>query len=86
MQKYVFGILIFALIATIFLAGCVSKKNVDNFDEVDELQTISNEEQQISKDLENLSLEDPINKDLVEIDNTLKELDSLLEEPSLEIN
>jgi outer membrane murein-binding lipoprotein Lpp len=86
MQKYIFGILIFALIATIFLAGCISKKNVDNFDEVDDLQNITDDEQQISGDLENLSLEDPINKDLLEIDNTLKELDTLLDEPVVEIN
>lgn len=86
MQKYVLSLLIFALIATIFLSGCVSKKNVDDFNEIDELQTINNEEQEISKDLENLALEDPINNDIVEIDNALKELDSLLEEPSFEIN
>ncbi len=72
--------------ATIFLAGCVSNKNVDNFDEVDDLQNITNEEKQISDDLKNLSLEDQINKDILEIDNTLKELDNLLEEPSLDMN
>ncbi len=86
MRKYIFVVLIFALMATIFLAGCVSNKNVDNFDEVDDLQNITNEEKQISDDLKNLSLEDQINKDILEIDNTLKELDNLLEEPSLDMN
>lgn len=86
MRKYIFVVLIFALMATIFLAGCVSNKNIDNFDEVDDLQNITNEEKQISDDLKNLSLEDQINKDILEIDNTLKELDNLLEEPSLDMN
>jgi uncharacterized protein YxeA len=89
-MKYILvGILIFALAITIFFSGCVSENNVDNFNEVDDLQNITNEEEQISTDLSELSnaeTEDTFNNEIEEIDSALKELDTLLEEPSLELN